>query len=562
MMRNFFNSKISFIALFLLSFAWLTLWFDCDPSILRRSGDFADEGYWYQNAANKINHGKFLTDDQGQAFFGAPIYNALLTTFMQMGLERIFMAKLLSILFTFGAGVLLFRILSTFVQDRKQVFLFTALFFLLAEVKYYSAWISPVSMEMLGLMFYLTFILKNQLISTAKIAIAGFLVLVCIGIKLTSIILIPALALHILFDLAANNLISWRSFKHGFAKLFVGVSIPICGYVLINLMLKSQYPHEFKQFGQVVAWNLNLKLGLQSIIYESLNIAFYIKGFTGILKYPSAALLVVIPFFMLINFAVRFNRKQWSSMLFENRPIKLIFLLLLVSYGYFTITGTMGFDRRLVIYLPVYVLLSGLLWSSFTTLLSQNTLQRLLSAMLLLLILAIQFWALRDSGLLKVAAVRNSMAMLAAFSMAVLLIRRNWVPSFLILGNVTLVLLFPPQGYNLTNARKQVDELTRKHHAAYTTGQDAHLLSMESGAIPVWYLKNMFNWNHKLDLFGSGRPVALIEAVNHPNPAYLNRTDMPQTKIIDSAEFNGFNYAGKEGITHNHYKLYILTSGK
>ena len=46
-----------------------------DPSYLKRIGDWGDEGYWLQNPINKIRYGSFLTDDQSQSFFGAPIYN-------------------------------------------------------------------------------------------------------------------------------------------------------------------------------------------------------------------------------------------------------------------------------------------------------------------------------------------------------------------------------------------------------------------------------------------------------------------------------------------------------
>jgi hypothetical protein len=104
-----------------------------------------------------------------------------------------------------------------------------------------------------------------------------------------------------------------------------------------------------------------------------------------------------------------------------------------------------------------------------------------------------------------------------------------------------------------------VKEITEKHQVAYITGQEAHLLAMESKAIPVWYLKNMFTWNYKMNLFGSKKPVALVECVNHPNPGYLCRQDMPLgSKIVDSAEFTGFNYAGVKGLTANKYKVFIV----
>lgn len=563
MIRNFFNSKISVIALFALFLGWLLLWFDCDPSILRRYGDFGDEGYWFQNAANKLNHGRFLTDDQGQAFFGAPLYNWLLTVFIRLGDSRIFLAKLLSVLCTFGSGILLFRILNSFVQNRAQVLLFVVLFFSLAEVKYYSAWISPVSMEMLGLMGYLAFVLKNDLSRTKNAMIAGFLVLLCLGIKLTSITLIPVLALHIVYDLLKNNIVTVGNYRRGLLRLLAGIGIPVFGYIFINLLLKQQYPAEFKQFGQVVAWNLNLKVGLNSIINESLNIAFYLKGFTGILKYPTSSLLIAISFFMFLKFFGMLNFGKWRAAVLADRNGSFIFILLGISFLYLSITGTMGFDRRLIVYLPIFVLLGALLWQGYSETVSLNKINRILNFGLVILILGVQFWALRETGLLNIAKVRNLLAILAFLSIVIVAVYRQFAPLFLILSNVVLVLFFPPKGTQLAEARNKVKEITAKHNAVYISGQEAHLLAMDSKVIPIWYLKNMFTWNHKLNLFQSNRPVALVECVNHPNPGYLNRLDLPKdTKLIDSAVFSGFRYAGRQGFTRNKYKVLIVAPAR
>ena len=58
---------------------------DADPSLLKRWGDIADEGYWVHNARMKIIFGEFLSDNLNISYLGAPLYNLLVYIFQYWG---------------------------------------------------------------------------------------------------------------------------------------------------------------------------------------------------------------------------------------------------------------------------------------------------------------------------------------------------------------------------------------------------------------------------------------------------------------------------------------------
>ncbi len=111
---SFSKSTIQSILLWALAFLSIFLIFsnvDGDLSVLRRHGDYGDEGYWIQNAFNKVKHGLFLTDDQAQGYFGAPLFTFLLTGFVKIFGATLYYARLFSILVILFSVCLLWLLL-------------------------------------------------------------------------------------------------------------------------------------------------------------------------------------------------------------------------------------------------------------------------------------------------------------------------------------------------------------------------------------------------------------------------------------------------------------------
>lgn len=235
--RNFYlNNPLTciYVPIFLIALSLFFLFWnlDGDPSILKYYGDYADEGYWLQNPASKIVYGKYLTDDQSVTFFGAPLYNQILTFQFHIFGISFFSARVVSIILLFLTAVVLYYIFIPTIKHKNYIFLYIAGFLLLFDNKLYYQWGTPIPMEIFFQSVVILYLIKYKLDNYHAAIRIVILMYLSILSKTTSIWLIALVLILFWLDnrIKCNRLLTSKPIF----RFLLFLIIAIAPFLLLN----------------------------------------------------------------------------------------------------------------------------------------------------------------------------------------------------------------------------------------------------------------------------------------------------------------------------------------
>lgn len=504
------------ILLIAISIFFLFWNLDGDPSILKRYGDYGDEGYWVQNSINKILHGTFLTDDQSQSFFGAPLYNQILTLQFNIFGVSFFSARLISIIFLFLTVIVLYFILISQIKNKNYILLYIAAFLLLFDNKLYYQWATPVPVEVFFQSLVILFLIKYKLDNYKTTILVILLMYLSILSKTTSIWLIGFVLIIFLLDNFNMNNISIT--KKLILKLLFFSIICITPFLLLNYYFATIEPDKFASFTQLLKQNVGLN---KTIFYNFLNPIYYLQQLTQILKFPNSFFLLIMPLTIVIF--IGFSRLKNKMFLFsENRVYLVLFTYVLVFIIFLLLIGQFGYDRRQInLIFPLYVI-SVLLYDKFLN--KEIKFKYILFLCVLFIVISIlQFKHLwqcismsRSLGLSSQSKLIVVLIVLFYFLISCYFIFRYKLKflfvNFIFL-NIIFHFIFINNDHSLIDANKKIKEVTEKYNAKFITGYAAHHLAVESNVIPIWWLDKSLgypSWNINFPLFSKANPTLII----------------------------------------------------
>lgn len=487
-----------------------------DSSILKRLGDYSDEGYWVQNSINKTLHGTFLTDDQSQSFFGAPLYNQILTLQFKIFGVSFFNARLISIIFLFLTVIVLYYILISQIKNKNYILLYIAAFLLLFDNKLYYQWATPVPIEVFFQSLFILFLIKYKLENFKTAIIAILLMYLSILSKTTSIWLIGFVLIIFLFDNLNMNNISIT--KKMILKLLFYSIICITPFLLLNYYFATIEPDKFASFTQLLKQNIGLN---KAIITNFLNPIYYLQQLTQILKFPNSSFLLIMPLTILIfmNFS-RFKTKMFF--LSENRVYVVLFTYVLAFIIFLLLIGQFGYDRRQInLILPLYVI-SVLLYDKFLN--KEIKFKNILFLCALFVVISIlQFiHLLQYISMNRLLGLSSQSKLIIVFIVLFYLLLScyfifKYKLKFLFVNfiflNIIFHFIFINNDHSLLDANKKINEVAEKYNAKFITGCRAHQLAVESNVIPIWWLDKTLgypSWNINFPLFSKANPILII----------------------------------------------------
>ena len=574
---SFSKSTVQSILLWALAFLSIVLIFsnvDGDLSVLRRHGDYGDEGYWIQNAFNKVKHGLFLTDDQAQGYFGAPLFTFLLTGFVKIFGATLYYARLFSIVVTLLSACFLWMLLSKTIKNNFYASLLVVLFLSLPETKLYGAWCSPITLEWLFSIIYLYWVVNHPLVNIKSISIAAIIILLNILSKSTSIYLIGVFIFQIVFDL--------KFFKQKPIKLIaiyavISSVLLYCLYALIQKVLKSNYPFEYSQFKQLIKWNLNFKKGFIDLFSETLNPMFWTTNIIGILKYTSGLLIFMIFVWSIkiglskINYRIKeFKTTEYWA----NHRNFAVFAILFFTYWFFLlIIGQTGFDRRVVAQIPILFFGVGLALGNIEDSWYSNLRWKIFGAIITILIFCNQAIDMFNSGSIFHLPLFVFVVLAAVgFCVFVISSKPSYAIIYIILVNCISTFQFRSKTHELTNISNQISNLKSKYNIKYMVGFHSHHLACNNNVIPIWYQKKLVNWNQKFPLISKEYSTMVIASLNDPEKltkegVFYTMKDLPEnTVILDSMDLQYqkmlmFNQTTKKAKFENEkLRIYVVKS--
>lgn len=574
---SFSKSTIQSILLWALAFLSIFLIFsnvDGDLSVLRRHGDYGDEGYWIQNAFNKVKHGLFLTDDQAQGYFGAPLFTFLLTGFVKIFGATLYYARLFSILVTLLSACLLWLLLKKTIKNTVYSSLLVVLFLSLPETKLYGAWCSPITLEWLFSIVYLYWVVNHPLINFKNIFVAAIIILLNILSKSTSIYLIGVFVFQMVFDFAV---LKQKSKKTILIYVIISAVLLYISYTLIQMVLKSNYPIEHSQFKQLIKWNLNFKKGFIDLFSETLNPLFWTTNIIGILKYTSGLLILMIFVWSIKSGLSKINYrfKEFKSLQYwANHRQFAVFALLFFTYWFFLlIIGQTGFDRRVVAQIPILFFGVGLALRNIEDSWYSTKRWKIFGAIITIIIFCNQAIDMFNSGSIFYMPL-FAFAVLSAIGFGIFVIssKPTYAIFYIVLVNCMSTHIFRSKTHQLSELSTQLSNFKSKYNVKYIVGYHSHHLASNNNIIPIWYQKKLVNWNQKFPLFGKDYSTLVVASLNDPEKStkdevFLTIKDLDKnTIILDSMDIQYqrmlmFNQSSKKTKFENEkLRFYVVRS--
>ncbi len=556
---------LAILALFFL------LWnLNGDPSILKRYGDYGDEGYWVQNAINKLSHGKYLTDDQSVSYFGAPLYNQLLTLQFRLFGISFLSARVVSVLFLLLTAMVLFYILKPHVRNKRYLWIYVISFLLLFDNKLYYQWATPVPMEIFFQSLLLLILTRYKLNRRNTIIAVIMLLYGAILSKTTSIWLIGFLMMIFFFDYREEG-------KKVFSgkliiKLLFFFIICIVPYLLLNLYFIKTEPERFLSFNQLLQHHVGFNF---EIFFNFLNPHYYVQGLAAIFKYPNSFFLLLIP--MSAVFFISFRQSYFRKFLLrENRTLLVLGIYLITFLLFLIMIGGFGLDRRLINFIfPLYILLI-LIFDRYHER-ELRPIERIGLCIFFLLIAFIQiksllyqlFLGYRISGLRQeIMGMGMGSAMVIVSIVAVFIVlsclliyrfRMKHLFSYFIVLNLLFHVGFLNTGNTLPEANQRIDALATSKGARMIVGYNAHQLAMEGHILPIWWFYKGSGhppWNENMQIFTGQHPTLVVISTN-PDVAFrfFPIDSIPEDYTVTERD-TLFLY--KNNITHGYNDTLVL----
>ncbi|MGO8689361.1 MAG: ArnT family glycosyltransferase [Thermoguttaceae bacterium] len=177
-------------------FALQAIHLDCDPAPLKPMNDFADEGLWNHNARCKALFGSFTPDDLSLALVAAPLFTALQWLVFSVCGVSYFSARLLCLVSLWLIMLMVYYLMGR--QFSWGVGLLAAATLGVAqEMLMYTKWATPVMPEMMFLTAVLFFWELGRTGSRRWMAVSGACFIAALLSKMTSLQVLPALAVFL-----------------------------------------------------------------------------------------------------------------------------------------------------------------------------------------------------------------------------------------------------------------------------------------------------------------------------------------------------------------------------
>lgn len=509
-----------------------------DATILKTLGDYGDEGYWLQNSVNKIRYGVFLTDDQSQSFFGAPIFNLLTTFQFKVFGISFFSARFISILFLLLTAIVAFYILKPYIKNQNKLFLYITTFLILFDNKIYYQWATPIPIEIFFQSLVILLVSKITLDNYKKILIVATLVYLAVLSKTTSLWLVGFVSIIYLCD--NFSFLNIRITKVKIIRLFVAGVILLTPFFLISLFFSQIEPEKYSSFLQLLKRNIGFN---KDILTNFINPVYYIINICRGLKFNNSFFLVLLPLISL--FIIPFEKYK-NIFKAENRLVLILSVYIITFIGYLIVINQFGSDRRQInLILPLYLI--SIMSFEYCI---KNTAKIKPIHMIIFLFLFILISSIQSLQLLSEITNHNNLnfirnqniktiliifvPLLAYYLLASLFILNKKIkflfPLFIGL-NIIFHIVFINNNQTLKDANKKVEAIRNEYKIKYSTGMFAHHLSIESKIIPIWWLdktSNYPNWNYDFDLF-SDHSVLIITNINgNTDNHYFSLENIPE----------------------------------
>lgn len=494
-----------------------------DPTILKRYGDYSDEGYWLQNPSNKILHGSFITDDQTQGFFGAPLYNQIITLQFKLFGISFLSSRVISILLLILTACIVQRILKLQI---KEPLIFTASFLLLFDNKIFYQWSTPVSLEIFWQALLILFLIKNRLQKITVKASAIALLYLAVLSKTTSIWLLGFVLLIYIVD-HRETLMKPREIFN-FIVFSVACLLP---FLLLNLFFSHIEHDRFMKFSQLLKLNTNLSW---TFLDNILNPVYYLKQLTAIFKFPNSFLLILLPFlFPLFLSKNNTGKNVWEIV--DSRRANVILVLFILSQVFFLmIIGQFGYDRRQInLIVPVFILSIFLLDSLSLKTLKASDLIYISAVFIIIILLQVKqlyheiYRQSNSMGLRENVSILSTSEMIISWIIIIAVLagsvymifkyRMNYLFYLFIAMNIFFHIAFLNNGHSLKDASLKIGKISKAYNVKYITGIQAHHLSLGTTVIPIWYLEKWAGppyWNEGFNLFTPDNPTMILTNLN------------------------------------------------
>ena len=318
---------------------------DADPSLLKRWGDIADEGYWVHNARMKIIFGEFLSDNLNISYLGAPLYNLLVYISFNIGEVSLIYARSISIIFLLLTILLMFLTLNYYFTSKISIFL-TSLFGMTHQLIIYGKFASPLILESFFL-FMIFYLYKIKFLSKYNYFLIGLIFFLAITSKITSILFLPVVFFFFLY-----TYLSKQSSFMDVVIILIGFTIPFLLFFIFFVIPNLEYYEQmFEVSADAGKIHINSTL-MKNILLSPLDMSF--------LKFPGTILIGIAVLFYFINKIMYFLGNKTISHLKKITDLEVfcLFWIIFICIA-LSLNDQIGLDRRMFqLLIPFFILFS------------------------------------------------------------------------------------------------------------------------------------------------------------------------------------------------------------
>ena len=514
--KKYIDSKFVFYFLLILfSYSYL-LNLGGDPSYLKRLGDWSDEGYWLQNPINKIRYGNFLTDDQSQSFFGAPLYNLIILIQFKLFGISLFNARIISIISLLSIAVLIYKFLRKFGFTKNKALLFSLIFLIIYDNRIYFQWSTPINIEIffqLLLVYYISF---NELKHNDKILITGICFLLCYFSKATSILLIP----YLFFLITLEN---YKNLVDLIKKLILFSIVSVVPLLATFIYFFNIYNKKFVSYNQLTKVTTHPSIGN---LFNNISNIFQNSKLVLLqtFKFPNSTFIIVIIIVFLVSWLKKnicnFDKNKLAVLLSsKDRAIVIVGLFLIFYIIALIFIGSLGYDRRQINFIVFFyiIFVYSLEKLNFSTEIIHTKRFILLTFITLFLFQTKQLIQALDLNL----AISNFpnfkflslLLLLLVYLVLNIFYYKNKEALLGLFVGINIVFHFY-FNRNTNSINFASSKLSQEYNKAQIIGSNAHHLSIESNLYPIWWMDSNINplyphWNQNLSVIDTNKLLIL-----------------------------------------------------
>jgi len=191
------SQKFYRVVLILSLFALQAIHLDSDPSPLKGTEDYGDEGLWNHNARCKVLFGAFVPDQLALGVLGAPLYTAAQWMVFSLCGVSFISARIVSLVSLWGVMLMLYALMARRFSPGVAL-LAAAMLGLSHEMLLFAKWATPIMPEMLFLTAILFFWERGRTGNRWWMAASGACLVGAALAKMTIFAFFPSLAMFLL----------------------------------------------------------------------------------------------------------------------------------------------------------------------------------------------------------------------------------------------------------------------------------------------------------------------------------------------------------------------------